>query len=69
MAKEMEIKFSGWHKVTLDGNLLTGDTYPVSNWIKKYLAGRWDSTLRGWVVDLKLVEKYTTGGGTTLMVR
>lgn len=64
----MQIKFQGWHKVTLTGDLLTGDTFAVKDWIKKYLNGKWDGQRKGWVVDLNQVAKYTTGGGETLMV-
>ena len=67
--KQMQIKFQGWHKVNLTGNVMTGDTYPVSGWIKKYLYGKWDATHKAWVVDLDAVARYTTGGGETLMVK
>jgi hypothetical protein len=63
-----EIKSNGWHKVTLSGNLLTGDTIRCSDFIKKYLAGKWDTTKKGWIVDLEAVKKYTTEAGT-IMVR
>ncbi len=66
--KEMQIKHKGWHKVTLTGNLLAGDTIRVKDWIKHYLNGRWDAERKGWIVDLDAVAKYTTGGGETLMV-
>ena len=66
--KQMQIKFQGWHNVTLTGDLLTGDTYAVKDWIKKYLAGRWDGQRKGWVVNLDLVSRYS-GGGETLMVK
>jgi len=67
--KEYQIKFSGWHKVTLTGNLMTGDTYPVSGWIKKYLDGKWDATRKGWLVNSEKVAHYTTDSGDTLMVK
>jgi hypothetical protein len=66
--KNMMIKHRGWHNVTLTGDLLTGDTFQVKDWIKKYLNGRWDGQRKGWVVDLDAVARYTTGGGETLMV-
>lgn len=67
--KTYNIKHQGWHTVTLAGNLMTGDTYSVRDWIRKYLGGKWDGQNKGWVVDLDLVAKYTTGGGETLMVK
>lgn len=68
-AKKMQIKFHGWHDVTLDGNLLTGDTFAVKDWIKKYLDGKWDGQRKGWIVDLKKVARYSNESGTTLMVK
>ncbi len=29
--KTYQIKYQGWHNVTLTGNLLTGDTFPAIN--------------------------------------
>lgn len=66
--KNTQIKSNGWHKVALTGNLLTGDTYKCSDFVKKYLGGKWDAQRKGWIVDLTLVEKYTTEAGT-IMVR
>jgi len=68
-SKNMQIKHHGWHRVTLTNDLLTGDTYPVSDWIKKYLLGRWDKARKGWIIDLAQVDRYTCGGGETLMVK
>ncbi len=68
-AKELKIKFHGWHDVTLTGNLLTGDTFAAKDFVKKYLGGHWDGTRKGWVVDLDAVAHFTTDGGETLMVK
>ncbi|GAP11118.1 hypothetical protein BECAL_02303 [Bellilinea caldifistulae] len=46
------------HKVQINGNLITGDTYPVKSWIKEYLNGKWDADRRGWVVDPKQLERF-----------
>lgn len=53
------------HAVQLNGNLLTGDTYPVKQWIKEYLCGKWDAERKGWIVDPKQVETWT---GTCIQV-
>lgn len=66
--KNTQIKSNGWHKVSLTGNLLTGDTFKCSDFIKKYLGGKWDGQRKGYIVDLALVERYTTEAGT-IMVR
>jgi hypothetical protein len=68
-AKAIQIKSQGWHDCTLTGNLLTGDTYKIKDWIKKYLNGKWDGTRKGWVVDLEKVAKYSSADGTSLMVK
>jgi len=68
-SREIEIKYRGWHKVTLTGNLITGNTYPVKDWIKQYLNGKWDGERKGWVVDLDKVARYSSADGTTLMVK
>lgn len=39
----------------LNGNLLTGDTYPMKDYIKAYLGGKWDRDARAWVVDVAKV--------------
>lgn len=65
--KNMQIKSHGWHDVTLTGNLLTGDTFSVKDFIKKNLLGKWDGAKKGWIVDLDAVTRYTIG--TTLMSR
>lgn len=67
--KNMQIKHHGWHNVTLTGNLLTGDTFAIKDFIKKYLDGKWDGQHKGWIVDLEKVAKYANADGTSLMVR
>lgn len=47
------------HKVQINNNLITGDTYPIKSWIKEYLNGKWDAEARGWRVDPKQVEAFT----------
>jgi hypothetical protein len=67
--KEYQIKCNGWHKVILTGNILTGDTYPVKNFIKNHLNGKWYPQANGWIVDLNLVAKYNCEGTNTIMVK
>lgn len=55
----MNLKIKG-HKVTLNGNKLTGDTYPVKLYIKEYLAGKWNAESKSWTVDLDAVERFST---------
>jgi hypothetical protein len=65
--KQYDIKCNGWHKVNLNGDILTGDTFKVKEFIKRYLGGKWDAESKGWRVDLDAVKKYATG--STIMVR
>lgn len=68
-SKQITIKHHGWHEITQTGDLLTGNTYPVKDWIKKYLDGKWDANRKGWTVDLAKVAKYSSADGSTLMVK
>ena len=40
--------------VTLDGDVLTGKTYPIKEYIKAYLGGKW--TGGAWKVDVSKVQ-------------
>lgn len=45
------------NKLQLTGNLVTGDTYPVKDFLKTYAAAKWDKENNGWRVDtVKLNE-------------
>ena len=65
--KKMQIKSHGWHNVELTGNLLTGDTFTTRDFIKRYLAGKWDGERKGWIVDLDAVAKYSPNGETIMV--
>lgn len=52
-------------KTRLNGNLLTGDTYPIKQWIKEYLCGKWDAERKGWIVDLGQIKMWT---GTCIQI-
>lgn len=69
MTTQYQIKSNGWHNVTLNGNILTGDTFKARDFIKNNLRGKWDGTRKGWIVDLDAVKKYTVEGTNTLMIR
>lgn len=40
------------NKLQLNGDLLTGDTFPVKDYLKKYCEARWDGDAKGWRVDV-----------------
>jgi hypothetical protein len=44
------LKLNG-SKVTLTGDLLTGDTYRIKEFIKRELDGRWNADRKGWNVN------------------
>jgi hypothetical protein len=44
------------NKLQLNGDLLSGDTYPVSGYIKAYLGGRWLAAQKAWQIDLGKLE-------------
>lgn len=39
----------------LDGNVLSGDTYGMREYIKKHWAGKWNADTKTWTVDSNLV--------------
>ncbi len=43
-------------KVTLEGNMLTGNTFAVKEYIKSYLGGKWDGNAKAWIVDIAKVN-------------
>lgn len=47
----MNLKIKQNTGLTLDGNKLSGNTYPVKEWIKAYLGGKWDGNNKVWIVD------------------
>lgn len=52
-------------KVELNGNEMSGDTYAIKEWIKKYLNGKWNADKKCWIVDLGQVETWT---GTCIQI-
>lgn len=49
--------------LVLTGNTLSGNTYPVKEYIKSYLGGKWDGNKKAWVVDIEKVNSLITRGG------
>jgi hypothetical protein len=50
----------------LNGNLITGDTFKAKDYIRNYLAGKWNADAKGWNVDLSLVEKWIDQPGSAI---
>lgn len=47
----------------LNGNVLTGNTFPVKDYIKAYLGGKWDANKKAWIVDVNKVNSLLASGG------
>lgn len=43
--------------ITLNGNRMTGDTYPIKSIIKNNFDGIWDADTKSWIVNVEKVEK------------
>lgn len=45
------------NKLQLTGNLLTGDTYSMKDYIKAYMGGKWVADQKAWQVDVDKVNR------------
>ncbi len=54
------------NKMELNGNVLSGDTFEVRDYIKKYCGGKWDKDNKVWIVDVNLVNKLLNTAGAIL---
>lgn len=41
------------NKLELNGNLITGDTFPVRDYLKQYCDAKWDAANKGWRVNVE----------------
>ena len=46
----------------LNGNILSGNTYPVRDFIKSHLDGKWNSTGKTWTVNVDKVNAWIERG-------
>lgn len=46
--------------ITLNGNKMSGNTYPVKDYIKAYCGGKWDANTKSWIVDTEKVNDLIT---------
>lgn len=56
------------HKMQFNGDLLTGDTFPVKEYIKKTLDGKWVADKKGWRVDVSKVNRWLAVVGSGIRV-
>ena len=45
------------NKLQLTGNLLTGDTFSMKDYIKSYMDGKWVADKKAWQVNVEKVNK------------
>lgn len=45
------------NKLQLTGDLLTGDTFSMKDYIKKYMDGKWVADQKAWRVDVAKVNR------------
>lgn len=55
-------KRNEYHTVNLNGDVMTGDTFPVKGFIKDQLRGKWNGERKAWIVNTDEV-KYWLGKG------
>ena len=54
----MEIVLERKYDCKINGNVLTGNTFPIKEFIKRKLDGKWDATAKVWIVNEEIVAKY-----------
>ena len=65
MAKMMNVTINGTTVTLLGGKFLQGNTFPIKDFIKSDLGGRWDAATKSWQVDPAKVAKYIPEGTPT----
>lgn len=54
----MEVVLERKYDCKISGNVLTGNTFPIKEFIKRKLDGKWDATQKAWIVNEQTVQKY-----------
>ena len=52
----MNLRIKSTTGITLNGNLMSGNTFPVKEWIKAYCGGKWNADQKSWTVDVNKVN-------------
>lgn len=58
----MNLRIKSTTGIVLEGNKLSGNTYPVKDWIKSYLGGKFDGASKSWIVDTSKVNDLLSKG-------
>lgn len=56
------------NKLQLNGDILTGDTFSMKDYIKNRLGGKWIADQKAWRVDVKLVNKWLNTEGAEIRI-
>lgn len=54
----MDVVLERKYDCRINGNVLTGNTFPIKEFIKRKLDGKWDATQKAWIVNEAIVAKY-----------
>ena len=54
----MEVVLERKYDCKINGNILTGNTFPIKEFIKRKLDGKWDAAQKAWIVNEAIVAKY-----------
>ena len=54
----MDVVLERKYDCKISGNVLTGNTFPIKEFIKRKLDGKWDATQKAWIVNEQTVQKY-----------
>jgi hypothetical protein len=54
----MEVVLERKYDCRIEGNVLTGNTFPIKEFIKRKLDGKWDTERKVWIVNEETVQKY-----------
>jgi primase-polymerase (primpol)-like protein len=59
----MNLKIKNTTGIVLNGNTLSGNTYPIKDYIKSYLGGKWDKENGCWIIDVEKLNNIMARGG------
>lgn len=54
----MDVVLERKYDCRINGNVLTGNTFPIKEFIKRKLDGKWDASQKAWIVNEQTVQKY-----------
>ena len=54
----MDVVLERKYDCRINGNVLTGNTFPIKEFIKRKLDGKWDAAQKAWIVNEAIVAKY-----------